>query len=349
MLKGTSGKTNPNRKASAGGGDDPDRDAGTLLALAYPDRVGQVRSRGELRYHLSGGRGARFIKVEPLTAEALIVAAELDGAGRDARIYLAAPVRPDALAAYLPERFSETDRVRWNARTEAVEARFEERFGELVLRHRPLSKPDPARVAKAMVDGIRRMGLLALPWDRRLENWRARVMFLGREKVGKLTWPDLSDAGLMERLDVWLPPFLGGITRRSQLHRLDLKGALAAILSWEHQKALDALAPTHMIVPSGSKIPVDYTAGDVPVLAVRLQEMFGSTDTPCIAGGRVSLVLHLLSPAGRPLQVTRDLGGFWTGSYTQVKKEMKGRYPKHYWPHNPLAALPTNRAKPRRR
>ena len=148
-------------------------------------------------------------------------------------------------------------------------------------------------------------------------------------------------------LDAWLGPFLGGITRRSQLQRLDLKGALLALLSREQRQALEALAPVHVVVPSGSKIPVDYTAGDAPVLAVRLQEMFGATDTPRIAGGRVPLLLHLLSPAGRPLQVTRDLGGFWTGSYAAVKKEMKGRYPRHPWPDDPIAAPPTHRAKPR--
>ena len=334
-------------KKCADGGEDPDRDAGTLLAMAYPDRVAQLRPEGVLRYRLSGGRGARFIDVEPLSAEALLVAAELDGAGRDARIRLAAPVRPEDLAAHLPERFSEAVVVRWDPRAAAVEARFEERFGELVLHHRPLGKPEPARVAEAMLEGIRQVGLSALPWDRRLANWRARVMFLRGEAAGGLPWPDLSDEALLARLDAWLLPFLGGITRRSQLQRLNLKGALLSMISWEQQKALDTLAPTHVVVPSGSRIPVDYAAGDVPVLAVRLQEMFGSIDTPRIAGGRVPLLLHLLSPAGRPLQVTRDLAGFWTGSYVQVKKEMKGRYPKHYWPDDPLAAMPTNRAKPR--
>lgn len=349
MLKGASGKSKPAGQANTDGREDPDRDAGTLLALAYPDRVGKLRSKGELRYRLSGGRGARFINFEPLASETLLVAAELDGGGRDARIYRAAPVHPEDLSAYLPERFSEADVVRWNVRTEAIEARSEERFGELVLRHRPLGKPDPTRVAEAMVEGIRRLGLSALPWDRRLVNWRARVMFLKEEKAGGVSWPDLSDEGLLERLTDWLLPFIGGISRRSHLQRLDLKAALTSMLSWEQQKMLDALAPAHIVVPSGSQIPVDYAGGDVPVLAVRLQEMFGSTDSPCIAGGRVPLLLHLLSPAGRPLQVTRDLEGFWTGSYVQVKKEMKGRYPKHYWPDDPLAAMPTNRAKPRRK
>jgi ATP-dependent helicase HrpB len=198
-----------------------------------------------------------------------------------------------------------------------------------------------------MLEGVRRMGLSSLPWNRRLENRRARVMFLKREAAGGLDWPDLSDEGLMARLDEWLLPFLGGITRKTQLQRLDLKGALAALLTWEHRKAIDDLAPTHVIVPSGSKIPVDYASGETPVLAVRLQEMFGATETPRIAGGKIPVLVHLLSPAGRPLQITQDLGGFWTGSYEAVKKEMKGRYPKHYWPDDPLDARPTNRAKPR--
>ncbi len=338
LRKGAAGK---NRSA---GGDNADRDVGTLLALAYPGRVGQRRSPSDSRFQLSGGRGARFTDFEPLAAEDYIVAAELDGAGPDARIHLAAPVCIEDLAAHLPDRFSETGAIRWNPRTEAVEARFEERFGELVLRRRPIQNPDPSAVAGAMLEGVRRMGLSSLPWHRRLENWRARVMFLKREDAGGLDWPDLSGEGLMARLDEWLLPFLGGITRKTQLQRLDLKGALAALLTWEHRKALDDLAPTHIIVPSGSKIPVDYASGETPVLAVRLQEMFGATNTPRIAGGKVPLLLHLLSPAGRPLQITQDLEGFWTGSYEAVKKEMKGRYPKHSWPDDPLEATEPCRA-----
>ncbi|WP_373498261.1 ATP-dependent helicase C-terminal domain-containing protein, partial [Desulfococcus sp.] len=271
----------------------------------------------------------------------------LDGAGPDARIRLAAPVRPEDLAAHLPERIREIAVVRWNPRTEAVEARIEERFGELVLRHRPLREPEPERSAAAMMEGVRQMGLASLPWDRHIETWRARVIFLRREAAGGLPWPDLSSEALAGTLEVWLLPFLGGITRRSQFQRLDLKGALGAMLSREQKKTLDELAPTHVVVPSGSRIPVDYAGGESPVLAVGLQEMFGAADTPRIAGGRVPLLLHLLSPAGRPIQVTRDLAGFWTGSYAQVKKEMKGRYPRHDWPDDPLAALPTNRAKSR--
>ncbi len=339
----------PDGKRGSDGGHDPDRAVGLLLAMAYPDRVGRLRSTGRLRYQLSGGRGARFIDGEPLAAEAYLVAAELDGAGADARIRLAAPVDVADLAAHLPERFTEAEVIRWDRRTEGVAARIEERFGQLVLRDHPLAEPDPGKVAAAMLEGIRRMGLSVLPWDRRIENWRARVIFLKRENGGGLDWPDLSDEGLMARLDDWLLPFLDGITRKSQLQRLDLKSALSAMLLWPHRKALDELAPTHILVPSGSRIPIDYAAGETPVLAVRLQEMFGATDTPRIAGGKVPLLLHLLSPAGRPLQVTQDLGGFWSGSYEGVKKEMKGRYPKHYWPDDPLSATPTNRAKPRGR
>jgi len=334
-----------NGRTNTDGVENPDRYAGTLLATAYPDRVAQLRPEGDLRYRLSGGGGARFIDVEPLAAENLLVAAALDGAGRDARIRLAAPVRPEDLAAHLPEWVGEFVVVCWDSREETVAARFEERFGELVLRYRPLKNPDPEQLTAAMVQGIRQMGLSALPWERGALNLRARVMFLRSEAVGGPGWPDLSDATLLARLEDWLGPFLGGIRRRSHLQRLDLKGAILAMLSWEQRKTLDTLAPTHVVVPSGSRIPVDYTAGETPVLAVRLQKMFGAAETPCIAGGRVPLLLHLLSPAGRPLQVTRDLGGFWAGTYAAVKKEMKGRYPKHEWPDNPLLALPTNRTK----
>ncbi|HKW54239.1 MAG TPA: ATP-dependent helicase C-terminal domain-containing protein, partial [Stellaceae bacterium] len=180
------------------------------------------------------------------------------------------------------------------------------------------------------------------------ESLRRRVLFL-RQLDAAAGWPELSDAALLAALDEWLAPYLAGATRRAQLERLDLASLLRQRLTWEQQQALDRLAPTHVAVPSGSRLPIDYGIGDVPVLAVRLQEMFGASETPSVAGGRVPLLLHLLSPAGRPLQVTRDLAGFWTGSYPMVRGEMRGRYPKHPWPDDPLAALPTARAKRRQR
>jgi ATP-dependent helicase HrpB len=213
-----------------------------------------------------------------------------------------------------------------------------------VLKDEPLPNAAPEQMTAAMLDGIRALGIAVLPWTRDAESLRQRILFLHRlDAAGN--WPDLSDGALLTTLDDWLAPYIAGITRQTQLDRLDLAALLRQRLSWEQQQALDRLAPTHVAVPSGSRVPIDYSAGDVPVLAVRLQEMFGAKATPAVIGGRVPLLLHLLSPAGRPLQVTRDLGGFWTGSYPAVRGEMRGRYPKHPWPDDPLTALPTARAK----
>ena len=206
------------------------------------------------------------------------------------------------------------------------------------------------RVTAALISGIRISGMGMLPWNKKTRAWQARVLFLHRLAAGIEKWPDVSDQGLSDTLETWLAPFLAGMSGKEHLQRVDLKGALSTLLTWNQQHRLDALAPTHITVPSGSNIPLDYAAaGDIPVLAVRLQEMFGAVDTPTIAGGRVPVMLHLLSPASRPVQVTRDLANFWANTYFDVRKDLRGRYPKHYWPDDPLAAMPTGRAKPRRR
>jgi ATP-dependent helicase HrpB len=199
-------------------------------------------------------------------------------------------------------------------------------------------------VTGALIQGIRELGLKALPWRSEAESLRARISFLRR--IEGENWPDLSDQALMESLEDWLAPYLAGISRRAQLQGIDLAAALSARLSHAQRQALDKLAPSHVAVPSGSRIAVDYS-GEAPALAVKLQEIFGARATPAIAGGRVALVIHLLSPAGRPLQVTSDLAGFWRNSYPQVRSEMRGRYPRHPWPENPLAAAPTKRTKRR--
>jgi len=189
------------------------------------------------------------------------------------------------------------------------------------------------------------LGLAALPWSREAESLRARIDFLHRALDA--AWPDVSDAALLAGIEEWLAPYLTGITRRAQFGQIDLAAALSAQLDYAARRQLDALAPTHIEVPSGSRIAIDYAAGNVPVLAVKLQEMFGATATPAVAQGKVPLLIHLLSPAGRPLQVTRDLAGFWKNSYPQVRSEMRGRYPKHPWPDDPLTAPPTARTKRR--
>jgi ATP-dependent helicase HrpB len=327
------------------GGDalDP-RDSGRVLALAYPDRVAQRRAGSHGQFLLANGRGAELPAADPLAAEEFLAVADLDGDKRVARIFLAAPLS----RAEVEEDFADTiavgDSVAWDSRAAAVLARRQERLGALVLKDEPLAEPPAERVAAAMLDGIRDLGIAALPWTREAESLRQRVLFLRRLEAAA-DWPDLSDAALLADLEEWLAPHLAGITRRIQLDRLDLATLLRQRLSFEQQRALDRLAPTHVAVPSGSRVPIDYGAGEVPVLAVRLQEMFGAKETPSVAGGRVPLLLHLLSPAGRPLQVTRDLAGFWSGSYPAVRGEMRGRYPKHPWPDDPLSAMPTARAK----
>ena len=223
--------------------------------------------------------------------------------------------------------------------------RRQRRLGALVLADEGLQDADPAAIQAAMIEGIRRLGLTALPWDKASQQWLARLRFLHR--LDPQGWPDVSDEQLLATLEQWLGPYLDGVSRRAQLARIDLAAALRGLLDWPRQRRLDEWAPTHLKVPSGSAIALDYD-NDPPILAVRLQEMFGAVDTPTIAGGRVKVLLHLLSPARRPLQVTQDLAGFWGGSYGEVKREMKGRYPRHYWPDDPTRAEPTRRAKPRK-
>ena len=325
---------------------------GLLVALAYPDRIGQRRPGGNnaggaaAQYRLSNGRGAYFQDAEPLTAQDWLAVADLDGAARESRVFLAAPVT----LAELDETFAEHIRtetfVTWDGREQAVLARRRRMLFALVLKDERLAKPPAEAMAAAMLEGIREMGLTALPWTDELRKWQARVQFLRRREGEE--WPDVSDAALLATLEDWLAPFLNGASRRAHLDRVELGNALRGLLPWAMQQRLDKEAPTHVEVPSGSRVPIDYTA-DEPVLAVRLQEMFGLAETPRIAGGRVALLLHLLSPARRPVQVTRDLASFWANAYKAVKADLKGQYPKHYWPDNPLEAEPTARAKPRGR
>ena len=320
--------------------------AGRLLAWAYPDRVACQRPDHIGHYRMSNGRGAFFDPPDPLGVHDFLVIAELDGDRRDARIFMAAAYDRDTLMTQFSPRVQWQTTVGWDDQRQAAVAERRLLFGEMTLRSEALAQADPRSLTAAMMVGIRRMGLDVLPWTRALRTFQARVLLLRRLAVGEAQWPDLSDAALAADLETWLAPFLAGITSIKALARLDLQGALHSRLSWRQQRQLDTLAPTHIVVPSGARRPIDYS-GETPVLAVRLQEMFGAVDSPAIAGGRQPLLLHLLSPASRPAQITRDLAGFWRNSYPAVKKELKGRYPKHYWPDDPLNAQPTSRAKPR--
>ncbi len=321
-------------------------DAGIVLAFAYPDRIARRRPGGEPRYALSGGRGALFADAEPLSAEEWLVAAELDGDRREARIFLAAALTKAEIEEHFAESIRSIEAVAWDRRDEVVRASRQRRLFALVLDEQKLDSAAPDALAAAMAEGVRVMGLACLPWSGELSKWRERVELLRRlDPDGG--WPDLSDPALLDGLEEWLAPYLTGITRRAHLTRLDLSQALRALVPWDMARRLDDLLPTHVTVPSGSRVPIDYS-GETPVLAVRLQEMFGCADTPRILDGKVPLLLHLLSPARRPVQVTRDLASFWANAYHAVKADLKGQYPKHWWPDDPMQAEPTARAKPRK-
>ncbi len=323
---------------------DSDR-AGMLLALAYPDRIGKKREGVIGRFLLANGRGARLEEQHSLASQGYIVVASLDGGDREARVYLAAPVDESELERDFADEIEEVESVEWDDTIKGVAARRQRRLWSLVLSEARLTEPPEEKVVKAFLEGIRKSGLGVLPWDRAAEGLRERINFLSR--VSGLTgveFPSLTDERLLEGLEGWLAPFVAGMTRLEHLKRLDLRAALTSTLDRERQKALERLAPSHIGVPTGSRIQIDY-GGERPSLSVRLQEMFGLAKTPSVAGGKVPLVVQLLSPAGRPVQVTDDLAGFWARSYEMVKKEMKGRYPRHHWPDNPMEAEPTRRAK----
>jgi len=322
------------------------RPAGRLLAWAYPDRVAQRRPEALGRFRLANGRGAFLDPTAPLAAADYLVAADLDGDRREARIFRAAATDLPAILEQFGPRLERSSEVVWDPGRGSVRAARRLRLGALTLKRERLADPAPEAVREALLQGIRQAGLACLPWTRSLRAWQERVVFLGRLFPGG-EWPDVADAALERDLETWLAPHLDGRQSLRDLAGLDLAAILQGRLAWGARRRLDELAPTHWTVPSGSRRPIDYS-GEVPVLAVRVQEMFGATETPAVAGGRQPLLLHLLSPAGRPVQVTRDLAGFWRTGYPEVKKDLKGRYPRHHWPDDPLTAAPTARAKPRK-
>jgi ATP-dependent helicase HrpB len=293
---------------------------------------------------LQSAGGTVLPPADPLAQEEWLAIAHLDGERRTARIFLAAPLSRAALEEDFADAIDTADSIGWDERAEAVVSQRRQSLGALVLKTEPLIDPPRERVAAAVIDGIRSLGLDTLPWRGAAHGLRRRIEFLGRIEGG---WPDVSDAALRASLETWLMPYLGGITRRAQFADIDLAGAIGGLLRHDQRRALDRLAPTHVRVPSGSNVALDYDAGDIPVLAVRLQEMFGARTSPAVADGKVPLLLHLLSPAGRPLQVTRDLNSFWRTLYPEVRRVMRGRYPRHPWPENPLEAVPTRRATPK--
>ncbi|MBD9377727.1 MULTISPECIES: ATP-dependent helicase HrpB [unclassified Pseudoxanthomonas] len=319
---------------------------GDRLSHAYPDRIGYQHPQDPRRYALANGRMARLFDDSALFGEPWIVASELRYEAKDALIQRGAPVDEGFLRAEFPDRFVTEDAVRWDAGKRALSAQREARFDRIVLEARSTGRVDPALAAQALTDAVRELGIDALPWTESLGQWRERVRCL-REWMPELGLPDLSDEALLADLDRWLRPAFAGKSRLDALGESELAEALKSPLDWSLRQRVDALAPTRIIVPSGMERRIEYAHGQPPVLAVKLQELFGLAETPRIADGRVPLTLHLLSPGGRPLQVTQDLRGFWERTYPEVKKEMKGRYPKHPWPDDPWTAQATHRAKPR--
>ena len=333
---------------------DPDhpRWLGALLALAYPDRIAQQRKPGGAEYRLANGRAALFSEVDGLMKQPWLVIADLGSrqGQREERIYLAAEFDPALLDGVLSEQVSVVDQLDWDEREGVLRAERQRKVGELVLSREPLTGLDEAARTQALINLVRRKGLELLPWTPELRQWQARVALLRQLEMqaqGHSEWPDVSDTALLTGLEEWLAPYLGRVSRLSHFAGLDLSSIVHNLLKWPLPQRLDELAPHHIKVPSGSSVRLDYSEHP-PILAVRLQELFGLADTPRIAGGRQVVKLHLLSPARRPVQVTQDLANFWRSTYAEVKKDLKGRYPKHYWPDDPLVAEATARIKPRK-
>ncbi|CUS38954.1 ATP-dependent helicase HrpB [Candidatus Nitrospira nitrificans] len=323
--------------------------AGLLLALAYPDRIAQRQSGETAGYRLVNGRGARFRRPDPIATEPFLVIADLDGGAQWADINLAAPITREAIESLYHDQVLSEELVYWDERSSAVRAVRRQRLGAMILLEEAVSSPDAHAITSMLLQGIHTAGLEVLSFSHPLRRWRARVMWVRRIDDPSTEWPDLSDGALLRTLDQWLGPYVANITTLERVKRLDLTTPLHALLTYEQQRRLDRLAPTHITVPSGSRLPIDYEQSESPVLEVRLQELFGCKDTPRIADGKIPLMLHLLSPAKRPVQVTQDLAGFWKRAYHDVRKELRGRYPKHPWPEDPLSAAPTAKAKPRNR
>jgi ATP-dependent helicase HrpB len=315
-----------------------------LLALAYPDRIAKARG-GPGQYLLANGRGAVLDPADPLARSPFLVVAELQGAAAASRIMLAAATDEAEVLAIAGLRVEDSDEITFDPGSAALRARRLRKLGAVTLTSAP--RPVPVGEAAALLaQGIASIGVDRLPWSKSQKQLRSRVLFLRR--VEPQAWPDLSDSTLAGTVEVWLAPFLAGKTRLDEIRAEDLAAALDALLPWELRRRLDAEAPTHFTAPTGRTHPIQYDGPDAPALHIRVQELFGLGEHPSVAGGRLPLTLHLLSPALRPVQITRDLPGFWRGSWAAVKAEMKGRYPKHLWPDDPLTAAPTTRAGARR-
>jgi ATP-dependent helicase HrpB len=320
-----------------------DLSTGVMLAFAFPDRI--ARNRGNGSFVLANGRGAGVEQTSPLARAPFIAVGELSGTAASGRILLAAPITPAEIELHFADQIETTDEIAFDRNMLGLRARRRRSLYAATLAEAPLTLTPSADTARILADGLAAAGLDKLPWSKAATQWRDRVMFL-RKSEGD-PWPDLSDRALAERREEWLVPALFDKTSLKDISAGDLSEALMALLPWDLRARLDREAPTHFEAPTGTQVPIDYEAEQGPTIAVRLQELFGLNTHPPIAGGAVPLVLELLSPAQRPVQVTRDLPGFWRGSYAAVRSDLRGRYPRHPWPDDPANALPTRRAKPR--
>ena len=322
-----------------------DQSPGSLLALAYPDRIAKSRGGGSGAFLLANGRGGMVDPASSLAREPYLTVAELTGAAAASRIILTAPITLPEIEARFAGKIEDREAVTFDDASASLRARRSRRLGAVVLAEQIKQVTPDSDTAHILAQGLVGLGLDRLPWSKVALQWRNRVRFL-RGTEGE-EWPDLSNQGLARNVAEWLEPLLLDKTTRAEISAEQLSDAVSALVPWNLRRRLDAEAPTHFTAPSGSHVPIDYEAEEGPKLSIRVQELFGLARHPAIAGGRVPLVIELLSPAHRPVQVTRDLPGFWRGSYADVKAEMRGRYPKHPWPDDPLTALATRRAKRR--
>ena len=330
---------------TAGSGTPDSHAVGDLLLHAFPDRIARRDDNNPLRYTLANGRGARLHENTALLGEPWLVVLDLRFEARDSLILAAAPLDPRLLERDFPLQFTRERSLHWNDERAAAEAFDERRFGAIVLERRSVPVR-PGDALPALLAAVRTKGLGVLPWSAHAQRLRARMQAL-RAWMPELGLPDVSDTALLAALDDWLAPYLDGKHRLDALAAEELSQALLALFDYEQRRVLDAQAPESVTVPSGQQRRLEYAEGEPPVLAVKLQELFGLADTPRVGNGRIPVTLHLLSPAGRPIQVTQDLKGFWERTYPEVRKELKGRYPRHPWPDDPWTATPTHRAKPR--
>jgi ATP-dependent helicase HrpB len=324
-------------------GSDGNDDIGSILALAYPDRIAKNRGGGAHAFLLANGRGGNIDPASPLSREPFLAVAELAGKAAHGRILLAAPISLGEIEARFAGHIESREEIVFDKASASLRARKSRRLGALALNEQAIPVPASEEAATILADGLRQLGIDRLPWSKGLSQWRDRVMFLRRAEGDE--WPDLSDTTLGKNFD-WLAPFLAGKTALSQLSADEFGNALQALLPHPLPRRLEKEAPTHFTAPTGSSIPIEYSE-EGPKLAIRVQELFGLSQHPAIANGKTPLIIELLSPAHRPVQVTRDLPSFWRGSYAAVKSEMRGRYPRHPWPDDPVQAAPTRRAKPR--